>query len=174
MERTSGVSVFTWRSKCFWGKDIRKGTNVSMAMVKRVLVVMLVAVVAGGCASTPKGPTDAELVQQRIENFKAALLAKDVDKVLMNVSENFYHPEVGDKAGARDIMQQGIDSGFTEGGQVDLSNMQIKIEKDTATAYPIIASAAPGSVTVGLTLKKEKAKDGTLGWYITEINVEGI
>ena len=143
-------------------------------MVKRVLVVVLAVVVAGGCASTPKGPTDLELVMRQIENFKMALLAKDIDKVLASVSETFYHPEVGDKAAARDIMKQGIDSGFTDGGLVDLTNMQVKIEKETATAYPIVASAAPGSVTVGLTLKKEKAKDGLLGWYITEINVEGI
>ena len=143
-------------------------------MVKRALVVVLAVVVAGGCAGTAKGPSDLELVTQQIENFKTALLAKDIDKVLATVSETFYHPEVGDKAAARDIMKQGIDSGFTEGGQVDLTNMQVKIEKETATAYPIVASAAPGSVTVGLTLKKEKAKDGQLGWYITEINVEGI
>lgn len=146
----------------------------SKATVKMALVAVLAVVIAGGCAGTAKGPSDAELVQQQIENFKTALLAKDVDKVLACVSETFYHPEVGDKAGARDIMQQGIDSGFTEGGQVDLANMQVKIEKDTATAYPIVASAAPGSVTAALTLKKEKAKDGNLGWYITEINVEGI
>lgn len=146
----------------------------SKAIVKRALVVVLAVVMVGGCAGTAKGPSDAELVQQQIQNFKAALLAKDIDKVLTCVSENFYHPEVGNKAAARDIMQQGIDSGFTEGGQVDLANMQVKIDKESATAYPIIASAAPGSVTVGLTLKKEKAKDGKLGWFITEINVEGI
>ena len=44
-------------------------------MVKRALVVVLALVVAGGCASTPKGPSDLELVKQQIENFKTALLA---------------------------------------------------------------------------------------------------
>lgn len=143
-------------------------------MMGRVLAIALTVVVAAGCASTPKGPSDMDLVKLQIDNFKAAVLAKDVDKVLTCVSDNFYHPEVGDKAAVRDFLKMGIDSGYTEGGQLDLTNMQIKVENDTATAYPIIASAAPGSVTVGLTFKKEKAKSGPLAWYITEINVEGV
>lgn len=151
-----------------------KGRNVSKVLVKRMVVVMLAVVVAGGCAGSAKGPSDAELVKLQVENFKAALLSKNIDTVLACVSDKFYHPQVGDKSAARDFMQQGIDAGFTEGGQVDLSNMQVTIDKDTATVYPIVASAAPGSVTVGLTLKKEKAKDGKLGWFISEVNVEGI
>ena len=141
--------------------------------VVRALVAVVVVAVACGCAGMKKGPTDLELVKLQIENFKVALLAKDVEKVFASVSDNFYHPEAGDKAGAKELIKQGIDSGYTEDGQLDLTKMEVKIDKDVATAYPIIASAKPGSVTVGLTLKKEKTKTG-VAWLITEINVEGI
>jgi hypothetical protein len=135
----------------------------------RVLAVLLAVAFVCGCAGLGKGPSDLELVQAQVKSFSDALVAKNLDKVMACVSENFYHPEAGDKAAARAFLQQGIDSGYTQDGKVDLAKMEVKIEKDKATAYPIVASAAPGSVTVGLTLKKEKA-----GWLITEINVEGI
>ena len=141
--------------------------------IVKALIAVVVVTVACGCAGMKKGPTDLELVQLQVQNFKTALLAKDVEKVFACVSDNFYHPEAGDKAAAKELIKQGIDSGYTEDGQMDLTKMEIKIDKDTATAYPITASARPGSVTAGLTLKKEKSKAG-VAWLITEINVEGI
>jgi len=146
---------------------------VRKSVIVKAFVAMAVVAVAAGCAGTQKGPTDQELVLSQIQNFKAAILAKDVEKVFTYVSDSFYHPEAGDKAAAKELIKQGIDSGYTEDGQVDLTKMEVKIDKDKATAYPITASARPGSVTVGLTLKKEKTKAG-LAWLITEINVEGI
>jgi hypothetical protein len=116
-----------------------------------------------------KGPTDQELIQQQVKNFCDALLAKDIDKAMASVSDGFYHPEVGDKAAARDLLKQGVESGFVQDGKIDLSKMEIKIDKGVATVYPILASAAAGSVTVEMKLKKEKA-----GWFITEVNPEGV
>jgi hypothetical protein len=136
-----------------------------------VCVGILAVVLVAGCATTPKGPTDEELIMGQVAKFKEAMLAKNLDNLLAVVSENFNHPEVGGKAEAREILQQGIDSGYTEGGQVDISKAVIKLDdkKETATVYPIQASSNAGSVTVGLTLKKEK-----VGWMITMLDVEGI
>ncbi len=153
-----------------------KGGYVSMSTIMKSMTVLLAVALVAGCASTGGGAKDKELVQKRIEEFKAALLAKNIDAVMVCVSDSFYHPEVGDKNAAKDLMKQGIDSGFVQNGEVDLSKMEIKFDekdKNKATAYPIVASADAGSVTVGLTLKKE-GKGSKAQWLISEIDVEGI
>jgi hypothetical protein len=145
-------------------------------MIVRSLVVLLAVAVIAGCAGTGGGAKDKDLIQKRIVDFKTALLAKNIDGVMACVSDSFYHPEVGDKNAAKDLMKQGIDSGFVQDGEVDLTKMEIKFDekdKNKASAYPITASASAGSVTVGLTLKKE-GKGSKAAWMISEINVEGI
>lgn len=145
-------------------------------MIMRSLVVLLAVAVIAGCAGMGGGAKDKELIQKRVEEFKTALLGKNIDGIMACVADSFYHPEVGDKNAAKDLLKQGIDSGFTQDGEVDLTKMEIKFdEKDKmkATAYPITASASAGSVTAGLTLKKE-GKGAKAAWLISEINVEGI
>ena len=137
--------------------------------IVKVSVVVLGAALMCGCATGPEGPTDEELIQARVTSFTEALLALDIDKLMATVSEDFYHLEVGDKAAAKDFLEQGMDSGYIDDGEVELAALEIEIEGDAATAYPIELSAPVGSVTIGLTLTKEKE-----GWFITEIDVEGI
>lgn len=159
--------------------------NVSKHFLAKVGVAVLAVVMIVGCQSGGKGPTDQELVQMRVKEFTDALLAKDVERVMDSVSENFYHPEAGDKTSAKELMKQGLESGFVQNGKIDTSKMEVKIEKDTATAYPIQASADAGSVTVGVTMKKEKfmapkvaakpeGKAPKFGWYVTALEIEGI
>lgn len=137
-------------------------------IAKVSLCVLGIALVCG-CATAPKGPTDAEMIQAQVEGFKAALLALDIDKLMATISEDFYHPEVGDKASAKNYLQDAMDSGYLDDGEVDLDAAETAIEDDTATVYPIELSAPVGAVTIGLTLNKE-----TGGWFISEIDVEGL
>ena len=180
------VGKTCWGVQARHGKK-RKDTNVKKAMLVKMMLVLVAVALVAGCAGTGKGPTDKELLDLRVKAFTDALLAKDVDAIMLSVSENFYHPEVGDKASAKDMMKQGLESGFVQNGKVDRSKAETKIEKDKATVYPIQASADAGSVTVGLTLKKEKLvaaqtdamkakglKPLKMDWFVTEINVEGI
>ena len=132
-----------------------------------LMAVVIGAVVAGGCASTPKGPTDAELIQKLIGDWKAAAMSKDLDKMMASYSEGFQHPEWGDKAGLKGFLKEALDMGYLENAQVNTDKAQVKIEKDAATAYPIEFKAAFGSATIELSLKKE-AK----GWAITGMTVE--
>jgi len=135
-----------------------------------VCVSFLAATLVCGCATGPKGPTDQELVTSTITGLKDAVLAKDLEKIMACLAEDFYHPEVGDKAAMKDLAAQGLDMIDMSTAEVDLANMEVKVEGDTATAYPVVASASLGSVTVSLSLKKEK--DGV--WRITTGEAEGI
>jgi len=147
--------------------------GMSMKRVAAVFAVLMTVALIGGCAGGAKGPSDEELIKVQVDTFKAALIEKNIDKLMTVVSENFYHPEVGGKAEAKELLTQGLDSGYTEGGEVDLSQAKTEIKEDTATVYPIQASSTAGSVTVGLTLKKEKVGK-EVNWFVTMLDVEGI
>lgn len=132
-------------------------------------VFVLGLILMCGCATGPKGPTDVELIAAQAENFKTALLAKDIDALMETISEDFYHPEMGDKAAAKDFLEQAMDSGYLDEAEMDLENAETEIEGDTATVYPLELSGPAGSVTIGLDLKKDAE-----GWFISEIDVEGV
>lgn len=133
-------------------------------MVRFTMVAALaVAVALGltlGCAGMKK-PSNEEQISTVINNLKVALEAKDKVKVLSTLSEKFDQPDIGDKAAVADLIQMGIDMGYVDDGKVDLTQMQIKVDGNTATAGPIEASSSPGSVTVMIDLAKEAD-----GWKI--------
>lgn len=135
-----------------------------------VCVSFLAATLVCGCATGPKGPTDEELITSTINGLKEAVLANDLDKIMVCLSEDFYHPEVGDKESMQDLAEQGLDMIDMSSAEVDLEDMEITIEGDTADVYPVVASASLGSVTVSLSLKKEA--NGS--WCITGGDAEGI
>lgn len=133
-----------------------------------------------GCAGTGKGPTDEELIRATIDKVKVALETKNLDMLMTTFADDFEHPEVGGKEEARQALQMGLESGYADEGKVDLTNMELKIDKEkgTASAYPIDLSSAAGSVSVELVLKKyevtnEKGKK-VPAWLIKTINVDGL
>ncbi len=133
-----------------------------------------------GCAGMGKGPTDEELIRATIDKVKTALETKNLDLLMTTFADDFEHPEVGGKEEARQMLQMGLESGYADEGKVDLSNMELKIDKEkgTATAYPIDLSSAAGSVSVELVLNKyevtnEKGKK-VPAWLIKTVNVDGL
>ena len=124
-------------------------------------------VLACGCASTGKGPSDLELVTGVINGWEAALLEQDMEKAMAYYSEDFEHYEWGDKAGLTEFLEEAEAMGYMDDAETDLGEMEIEIEETKATAYPIDLTAAFGSSTIELTLTKEGD-----AWMITGMEVE--
>lgn len=137
------------------------------AMLKSVLVLALITVVAG-CATTG-GMSPEEAVAQQIEVFKKGLLAQDIDMVLTVYSEDFEHYEWGDKAGAGDFLNDAVAMGYLDDAEVYTEEMEIKVEGDQASAYPIDVSGAFGTATLELIFTKEAG-----GWLITGQDMSGV
>lgn len=138
----------------------------------KILVVVLGTAFATGCSLMSKGPTDEELVQGAVNAWKDGLLNKDVEAVMKTISEDFYHPDGGDKEGLRHFLQQAMDSGYFDDAEVDVAGAakpQIDKKKGEAIVYPLVLSSPKGSVTVELTLKKEDKN-----WLIALMDVEGL
>lgn len=139
------------------------------------LALALVLLAGTGCQLGPKGPSDEELIRTQLQTMKDAVFAGDKEKILSVFSEEFTHYEVPDKATLADYLQMGIDMGYLDqikdqNAVINLEDAKVTIDKDTATVYPIAASADMGSVTIEVTMKKEA--DGV--WRITTADVEGI
>lgn len=153
--------------------------------MKKVVLIVSVSLVLSvglimGCAGVGKGPSDEELIRATIDKVKTALETKNLDLLMTTFADDFEHPEVGGKEEARQMLQMGLESGYADEGKVDLSNMELKIDKEKgmATAYPIDLSSAAGSVSVELVLKKyevtnEKGKK-VPAWLVKTVNVDGL
>ena len=164
-----------------------KGTNVKKAMLVKTMTVLVAVLLVAGCAGTAKGPTDKELIDLKVKAYCDATVAKNIDGLMACVSENFSHPEAGDKAGMKKFFQQAFDAGYVEHSKFDMSKAQTKIEKEKATVYPLPITTDAGSATIGLTLTKEKLtqaqmdamkakgqKPLKMDWFITGVDIEGV
>ena len=147
------------------------------SVVLSLAVCVMLAALAG-CAGTKKVSPE-ELVMQRTHAFVNDLLAAKADTILDYVSDTFTNEHVADKATLADHLKKAKEKGQVadfpnmikeHNGQIEMKDAKVKVEKDTATVYPIIASANEGSVTVELIFKKDPDKV----WRISAINIEGI
>lgn len=144
-------------------------------LVIGMLAVSVVLVLAAGCASTgggggsakAKAPSDAELIQKVVADWKAAGMAKNLNALMACYSEAFQHYEYGDKAGLQRFLADAISMGYMEGAQIDESKAKVAITKGEATFGVIDMKAAFGDAGITLALKKEGA-----GWKITSMEVE--
>ncbi len=137
------------------------------------LLGMAAILVASGCATTGSGVSDNDQINTLLGQWKAGILAADADKIMATYSENFAHDgyeyEAEDKAGLREFVERSVEEGLYEDVEVYLEGVEITIEERVATVYPIDYTVPEGTVTIELTLTKEKA-----GWLITGMVIEGM
>lgn len=120
-----------------------------------VLLGMAV-LMAAGCATTAKGPSDEEQIRQRVEEGLAGLKAKNYDLFGGMVSESFSSGAVGDKNDLLDYLKNADDMGFLDGLEVSLEDAVITVEGETATLEPVDASGSFGSLSLSFTGVREK------------------
>lgn len=123
-----------------------------------VLSVMLavVAVLAAGCATTAKAPSDEELITKRIEEGVAAIKAKDFAAFNGMVSTAFSSSAVGEKEDLLAYLENANDAGFLDEIEIDLAEAKTVVTGDKATVAPVTASGNFGSITLNFEGVKEK------------------
>lgn len=123
------------------------------AIAMKVGVVALVAATVIGCAGGG-GMSDEEQIRMLVDDAMAALAAQDIDSMVAYYSEDFESDQGGGKEEMRAFLQGAKEQGFLEDIQVDMSNLVIEVEGDTATAKPIDLEGAFGALTVEFDLEK--------------------
>jgi hypothetical protein len=137
------------------------------ASLVSLLVIGVIGAALCGCQTAAKGPSDQELLNKVVADWKTAAIAKDLDKLMPLYSEKFNHFEYGDKAGLKSYIKDAIDMGYLENATVNADGAKIVIEKDKANAYPIDLKASFGNASIRLNFTKEAA-----GWMISGMDVE--
>ncbi|MCP4644635.1 MAG: hypothetical protein GY851_29600 [bacterium] len=143
-------------------------------MRKSTLMKVAVSLVAvafiAGCATGAGGPDPKELITQGLGQFKAGMEAKDIEKVMEPLSSDFSHYEWGNKDQLKIFLEDVFSQGDLDDAEVTWDDVEITIEGDAATAYPVEMVAVFGSATMEFSFKKEA--DGV--WRVVGMEIEGI
>jgi ketosteroid isomerase-like protein len=101
-------------------------------------------------------PSDGELINLTMIQWKRALVAKDVDKMMAVYSEDFVTGDGSDKEDVRELVEWAIDEGYLDGIEVDLEVAEMEIEDGEATFDPVELKFVSGDrQSYGYTLRKE-------------------
>lgn len=138
--------------------------RVSLLVISALMMVAML----GGCATGAKGPTPEEQVQQAVAAWTAAAEAKDVDKMMTFVAENFQSDEWADKETYRAFVKDSVDMGYLDDLDISTDKAKITFEgKDKATVYPVELTASFGSATLKAVFTEEDGK-----WLVTDVTME--
>ncbi len=104
---------------------------------------------------TAMGPTDEELISQRIQAGIAAIKARNYDLFNGFISESFSSSTAGDKAALLSLLKVGHGTGQLDGLEVDLSQAKIVVTGKKATISPVTAQGSFGSLNMNVEGEKE-------------------
>ena len=127
-------------------------------------MIGVVALLAAGCATTAKGPTDQEMVSKRMQECVAAIKAKNFDAFKGFVSASFDSGVIGKRDVLLDYLKNADDAGFLDGIEIDLSGAKTTVTGDKVTVAPVVASGGFGSLGLGFEGVKEKGV-----WMISNV-----
>lgn len=128
---------------------------------------------AFGCAHMGGGSSDSDLINETLTTWTEASKAKDIDKAMSVISENFKHD--GDdytaegKEAMRAVMEESLAMGSFDDLEISYDPEAITIDAGTAQVPEIEWDCAPGTAFIDLTLKKEQGS-----WRIVDADIEGM
>jgi hypothetical protein len=134
-------------------------------MKRTVLTVgmcLLAVVLAAGCATAAKGPSDEQQIQSTLTQWGEALSKTDIDKAMTLYSDKFSF-EGRDKASMADYLKDKSD--YLKDCKVDITGSKITVTGDKATADPVALNGVAGTINLGLDLLKENGQ-----WHIVGMN----
>lgn len=118
-------------------------------------VAVLAAALVCGCQTLGRGPSNEELVNTTMADWKAALTAKDLDKIMAAYSENYASERGTDKNSVREFMARVFDEGWMDNIKVNMESAGTTIEGDKAQFGPVEFISDRGTMKIDYTLQKE-------------------
>ena len=120
------------------------------------LGMAVLAVTLCGCQILGVGPSDEELVSATMADWKAALIAHDLDNLMGTYSENYVSTQGDGKDSVREFLAGVIEQGYLDNVKVNLEDAQIMIEGDKANISPVELTSDAGTYVLEYTLQKEE------------------
>ncbi len=125
------------------------------SVILNLNLAVLAAFLVCGCQTLGVGPSDEQLVNTTMAEWKAAMVAQDIDKLMAAYSENYVSSRGGGKDSIRELMTRAFDEGFMDSVEVKIEDVQITIEDDKATFGPVEFVSDRGAFTLEYKLQKE-------------------
>jgi hypothetical protein len=116
----------------------------------RLTAALLVCLFFCGCRT---GPTDEELINTTMNNWKQAMIAQDIDAVMAVYSERFSSGE-GDKKEMRESMEEAIEKGLLEDIDINLETVKLTITGNIAEFSHVKIIGDKGEKELGFILVK--------------------
>lgn len=123
------------------------------SVIMKLGVCLVTAVLVCGCQSVG-GPCDEELINCTMTDWKAALIAQDLDKVMAAYSED-YTSTRGGKDSVRKFMTRVFEEGYLDNAKVNLEKVEIATEGEKAEFGPVEFISDRGTFRLEYTLQKE-------------------
>lgn len=123
------------------------------AVIIKLSVAVFIMVLAGGCQSGSL--CDEELINTTMTDWKAALIARDLDKAVATYSENYTSTRGSGKDSVRERITKIFDQGYLDNVKVNLEDAETTIDEDKAEFGPVEFSSDRDVFTREYTLQKE-------------------
>jgi len=108
-----------------------------------------------GCQVPGPGHSDEELVNATMAGWKAALLARDLDKLMAVYSGNYVSTRGGGKDSVREFMADVFKKGWLDNIKVNIEGAKTVIKGSKATFGPVKFVSDTSTRTMKFTLQKE-------------------
>ena len=131
--------------------------------------LMLAVLVTMGCATSGKGPSDLAVLQAKTKEVAAVANAKDLNKLMTYIAEDFECPQIGGKTAFKEFLDNARDAGFLDGVEIDISKAKTTVTGDTAEVAPV---AVRGSFGEGEAVFSSTKVKGV--WLISAMDISGI
>lgn len=130
-----------------------KRESMKKPVIMNPVVAVVIVVLAGGCQVG--APSDEELINWTMTDWKAALTARDLDRLMATYSENYVSARASGKDSVRERMTRIFDRGWMDNVKVNLENAKTTIDGDKAEFGPVKFNSDEGMFTRQFTLQKE-------------------
>ena len=105
-----------------------------------------------------EGPSDEQLINTTMTEWKAALEAIDLDRLMALFSENYISSSGSSKVAMRESMAGAIERGSLDNIKVKIENAKLTLVGDQATFGPVEVTSDRGTLTIEYTLQREDVK----------------
>lgn len=120
--------------------------NLSLAVLMSILV----------CGCQTAGPSDEQLISTTMTDWKASLIAEDLDKLMAVYSMNYVSTRGTGKDSMREFMTKAFESNFMENVKINIEEAKATIEGDKATYGPVEFISDRGTFVLEYKLQKEE------------------
>lgn len=120
-----------------------------------------------GIVDAQEDPTAAAM--KTVEAYVKAAESVDLETLMNQISDDFSHYEVGNKAGYRAFLEQVKNDGMLEDISGNIDDAKAEEKDGTVTIYPVELEGLFGTVTMEFELKKHGDS-----WKITGMDMTGV